>query len=308
MYIYLYISQNSWAKHQHKCCLFFPPPFLRGTAWAFHLNSFTQSTLASYSWPRTTLQCSDCSECVPSWSLPLRFSMLSRDGESSQAVLGREPATFQGQNGWISEPRWELLFVLIKLKKTKEVCEQKLFHCCRELDVYPETIRVLIVLLLWKYELILNAMRWNEIDQHVRRVLIFVHEWSSTTSSLWEIKTKRQTFISFIVMSSLEAVSIGTAVYAGVCWIITAIVSSVLIRFDWSWLRIVARSFFFIIIILNLHLVPQSAACSAAAGKIHYDRRWTCHVDGGGEKTQTLQKKNFLFRTMTCFCRPFSSG
>lgn len=136
-------------------------------------------------------------------------------------------------------------------------------------------------------------MRWNEIDQHVRRVLIFVHEWSSTTSSLWEIKRKRQTFISFIVMKYLVckpllfklplmqiskvitlqivkafcscAALANSLIYFSsveftrgsfyrnrclrrVCWIITAIVSSVLIRFDWSWLRIVARSFFFLLL------------------------------------------------------------
>lgn len=210
-------------------------------------------------------------------------------------------------------------FVLIKPKKTKEVCEQKLFHRRRE----------------WKYELMLN-----EIDQHARRVLIFVHEWGSTTNKkaniyflyCYEVFGLQASAVqtpfdadfqshnssdceSFLFSccfgkfshlfppqsSSLQAVSIGTAVYAWVCWIITAIVSSVLIRFDWSWLRIVARSSFF------LRLSWISTSCHRvqpalpAGGKIRYDRRWTCHVDGGGEKTQTLQEKRFSFQNHDVF-------
>lgn len=38
-----------------------------------------------------------------------------------------------------------------------------------------------------------------------------------------------------------------------------------------------------------------------AGGKIRYDRRWTCHVDGGGEKTQTLQEKRFSFQNHDVF-------
>lgn len=206
----------------------------------------------------------------------------------------------------------------------------------------PLSSWVLIVLPLWKYELILN-----EIDRHVRRVLIFVHEWGSTTNKKANIyflycyeafglqASAVQTpfdadfqshnssdcesflfsccfgkFSHLFLLSSVhfQAVSIGTAVYAWVCWIITAIVSSVLIRFDWSWLRIVARSSFFFFYCLESP--PRATECSLLCLQAEKS------VTTGGEpvmwtaaerRRRRCERKDFLFRTMTCFCRPFSS-
>lgn len=152
-------------------------------------------------------------------SFPL-FSMFSRDGESLQAVLGREPATFQGQNGWISEPRWDVCLTKLNLLSAGTEIHSKirffflLYSCakicqrCFELDVYHDTrtfallqnavwaLRVMVSL----YELILYAISWNKMNHHWLRVLSFLHEWSTMT---FGVKNKKGIFFFFIVVKNV---------------------------------------------------------------------------------------------------------
>lgn len=152
IYIYTYLK-TAEPNININFAFFLSPPFLRGTARAFHLNRFTQSALASYSWPRTTLQCSDCSECVPSWSLPPSVSACSAETEKVRKLSSEE--NLQPFKDKMDE----------FLSQGESFCFNQAEE--NERGVWAKTVPpsswVLIVLPLWKYELILN-----EIDQHVR--------------------------------------------------------------------------------------------------------------------------------------------
>lgn len=78
------------------------------------------------------------------------------------------------------------------------------------------------------------------------------------------------------------------------------------------WLIMTAYSckifLFFFKIILNLHLVPQSAACAACRRKNPLRPEVNLSCGRRAERRRRrCERKDFLFRTMTCFCRPFSS-
>lgn len=179
------------------------------------------------------------------------FSMFGRDGESLQDVLRRELAAFQGQNGWIPTQRWDskstrhpLWLNVAKPFKTSQTCKS----CSLELSYCSHTD---------------HHFHTHNANASFKGYKKYVLQVSSVQTLCNADFPKSRPSILYTRQSRMFSFPLKSHFASG--WIITALVLSVLIWFDWSWLRTVAWSF--------IHILSLSTSCHSMYSLFSHRRK-----------------------------------